>query len=294
VRAIGLALVLSLAAGGAHGTEAGAERIAFLAHSGDYWQVWVMDPDGGGQHQVTRSSSEKTRISWFPDGEALLVNTLDGRLLRVNAMSGAETPIQVDPPGALDAVLSADGSQIAFSLSTASSIDANEIWTVATAGGQARRRTNRPWLQHDPQWSPDSRFIYFLSGRGDDSHDIWRLELASGSVEQLTVASLYHFEVAVGPRGALAFSSNRAGHYDLWLQRPPEPARALTDDAALDGGPSWSGDGSALAFHSTRSGTLQIWRADALAQSPPRFTQLTHHAEGARGPAWWSRRGRTL
>ncbi len=263
-------------------------HIAYLARGADYWQVWVMRPDGTGQQQVTRSDYEKTRVSWFPDGEHLLVNALDGRLFRVNRSTGAEQEIPLELRATTDAVVSPRGDTIAFSLSTAGAIDDNEIWTVRSDGSQLEKQTRMPWLQHAPEWSADGRSLYFLSGRGDDSHDIWRLDLETKSREQLTAGTLYHFDVAVSASADLAFSSNRSGHYDLWIQRADaSTAVQLTNDGPLDAGPSFGPDGRSLVFHSTRSGSLELWRMDELEGEEHSMVQLTDHSDGARDAVWW-------
>ncbi|MBU0618007.1 MAG: prolyl oligopeptidase family serine peptidase [Planctomycetes bacterium] len=57
-----------------------------------------------------------------------------------------------------------------------------DIWVVPTAGGDARRLTFETAADGSPQWSPDSRWIYFTSARGDDDEppyngqtQVWRI-----------------------------------------------------------------------------------------------------------------------
>jgi TolB protein len=260
-----------------------AGRIAYLASTGAYWQVWVIDATGSEPRQVTRSTYEKARLSWFPDGETLLVSALDGRAFRVEVDSGEEKEIPIPLDGATDAVVSPDGQHIAFSLSTADSVDANDIWIITVGGEGLRRLTSMVNLQHDPQWSSDGRYLYFLSGDGGQSHDIWRIALSGGAQEQLTAGGLYHFDLALSPQGLLAFSSNRSGNYEVYVQEGLSPARRLTVHSALDGGPTWSPDGRELVFHSTRGGSLNLWRVP-LEGGDAR--QLTFHESGARDAVW--------
>lgn len=265
-------------------------EIAYLASTGDYWQVWVVDATGSEPRQVTRSPYEKVRCSWYPDGRQLLVNSLDGRLLKVHVRDGSEEEIGNVLPGTKDAVISPTGRWIAFSLSTAGSVDDNEIWVVDADGGNPRRLTRMPWLQHDPAWSPDERFVYFASGDGGQAHDLWRVEVETGSREQLTVGSLYHFDVDVAGDEHIAFSNNQTGNYELYARRGRTQPRRLTDHPALDAAPSWSPEGDALVFHSTRSGALNVWRLDLASDAP---VQLTFHKAGARDPSWAPRAGGT-
>ena len=263
---------------------AGDERIAYLAWSEGYWQVWTMRPDGSEAAALTRSPTDKTRVSWFPDGGSLLVNALDGTLSEVDAQTGAERPIPIELRGTHDAVAAPDSGRIAFSLSTAGAIDDNEIWLAERNGQDLKRVTLLPGLQHQPQWGPRERYVYFLSGESSQEHDLHRVDLASGSTEKLTAGDLYHFELAVSRDERWAYSNNRTGNYEIYVKAPDEAPALATRHPALDGSPSWGPNGR-LVFHSLRSGSLQVWRLDRLGSEP---IQLTHHAQGARRPVWWT------
>lgn len=260
-----------------------ATPIAYLAYTEGYWQAWVMAPDGSAQRQVTHSPYDKNRVSWYPDGSALLVNGNQGELKRVELDTGRETPIPAPLKGMQDAVLSPDGKQIAFSLSTSDSVDDNNIWLIDVNGGNQQKMTNMQGLQHEPAWSPDGRYLYFLSGKGGQVHDIWRLTIATRATEQLTSSSLYHFDVAVAPAGKLAFSSNQSGNYEIWLRDEQGRSMQMTDNPANDAKPAWSPDWHTLVFQSSRSGHPDIWRIGLNGGKP---VQLTHCATGCRAPAW--------
>ena len=282
-RALGatLAAVL-LAAPGAATADDG--RIAYLGWHDGYWQVWTMRPDGTDAALLTRSPADKVRVSWFPDGRSLLVNALDGSLEEVDSKTGETHEIPMELPGTQDAVAAPSSGRIAFSVTTGDTPDNNEIWLAERTGSQLRRITHMPGLQHQPQWGPNERFVYFLSGPGSQEHDLHRVELGSGSIEQLTTADVYHFELAVSREGRWAYSNNRSGNYEIYVRLPDERPVAATRHPALDGAPSW-GPAGRLVFHSLRSGTVQVWRLDRLDGEP---VQLTRHARGGRNPVWWT------
>lgn len=266
----------------------GGDRIAYLAFTDGYWQVWTVDLRDERPSQVTRSPRDKTRVSWFPEGRSLLVSALDGRVYRANAETGEESPLPLPLHGMTDAVLAPDGKRIAFSLSTADARDDNEIWMVGLDGSGLTKLTNMPWLQHAPSWDPRRPSIYFLSGDGGQSHDVWRISLETRSREQITAGALYHFDLAVSRDGRIAFSSNRSGSYEIYVQEldgSGEEAHQVTEHPALDAGPSWAPDGSAIAFHSLRSGALNLWIKDLESGG---LKRITSHSGGARDPAWWS------
>lgn len=258
--------------------------IAYLAYAEGYWQVWLMDADGDSQRQVTKSPYDKSRVSWYPNGEFLLVNGNQGELNRVELSSGDESPVPVTLKGMNDAVVSPDGEHIVFSLSTSGSIDDNNIWLVDSDGKNQQKLTNMQGLQHEPVWSPDGKSLYFLSGKGGQAHDIWQLTLATMEAEQLTTSSLYHFDVAVSRDGQVAFSSNRSGDYEIWISDIEGKMLQITDNPGMDGKPAWSPDGTTLIFESSREGGPNLWKV-SLADAE--LKKLTEHERGARAPVWY-------
>lgn len=264
------------------GASAAQPELAYLAVSNGYWEVWVANPDGSAARQLTRSGTDKTRVSWYPDGKALLASCNDGTLFKVD-LDGRQSRITLEQFPVVDAVLAPDGSEIAYSFSTA--IDGNDIWVANSDGTGPRKLVTLASLQHEPVWSRDGSQIYFLSGDGGQAHDIWRASLNGGSAEQLTVGSLYHFDIAVASNGDLAYSSNLSGNYEIYLQRKAGKPEALTNDPALDGRPAFSPDDTSLILESTRGGAPNLWRIDLQTGSSK---QITNHKEGARAPAWYA------
>jgi TolB protein len=261
------------------------ERIAFLAHDDGFWQVWLIDADGSNARQLTHSPSEKARVSWFPDARALLVDTQDGALLRVDASSGSETPVVLPVHGMYDAAVSPDGRRVSFSLTQSDSPDANELWVCDLDGQNLHELTNRAGLQHQPAWDPRGGPIYYQSDLGPGaSHDLWRIMSSGENDERLTFGDLRHLDVAVSSRGEIAYSGNQAGSFDVWLKTPQAEPKRLTDDPALDAHPSFSPDGDAIVFESSREGTLNLWRVARSGGASQRLTSFA--APGARGPAW--------
>jgi len=87
-----------------------------------------------------------------------------------------------------DPQVSPDGRSVAYVLRT-TDLDADrgrtDLWVVPVAGGAPRRLTTDPANDSSPRWSPDGRWLYFLSSRSGSSQ-VWRLPLAGGESEQVT------------------------------------------------------------------------------------------------------------
>jgi dipeptidyl aminopeptidase/acylaminoacyl peptidase len=106
---------------------------------------------------------------------------------------GQEThPFTVHDLVAMDRIsdpqVSPDATMVAFVLRK-TDLDANrgrtDIWTVRIDGTDLRRLTSNPASESNPRWSPDGKWIYFLSARGDSSQ-VWRIPTDGGEAEQVT------------------------------------------------------------------------------------------------------------
>src|SRR5438128_8731894 len=82
-----------------------------------------------------------------------------------------------------DANISPDGQWIAY---TVSSIDSAkdkrnaDIWMVSWDGKQHVQLTNSPDGESSPRWSPDGKYLSFLSARQGGSSQIWLLDRRGG------------------------------------------------------------------------------------------------------------------
>ena len=62
-----------------------------------------------------------------------------------------------------------------------------EIFTVATERGEAQRVTETPWREQNPRWSPDGKWIAFVSDR-TGRQEIFIADEMGGNLKKLTDA----------------------------------------------------------------------------------------------------------
>jgi TolB protein len=257
--------------------------VAYIALTDDQtWQAFLVDAAGRNPRQLTRGSTDIARLSCSSTGQ-VLANTNQGAAQLIDPKNGAVRPVPIEARMVLDAAISPDGTQVAFSFSRAESVDANDIYIVGVDGQGLRKAFGLAALQHEPAWSRDGRWIYFASGDGGPVHDLWRVALDTGAGEQLTVGARYNFDVATGPDDRFVFSSNRSGDYELWMAYPNRNPTRLTEHAGLDARPSLSPDGTEVVYERLDNGVSNIWKLRIGSKKP---VQLTKSLEGARGPVW--------
>src|ERR1700730_6006939 len=88
-----------------------------------------------------------------------------------------------------DPRLSPDAKWVLYTVNTAQlKDDKNEerIWMVPSTGGDAIALTAEGASSSHPRWSPDGRFIAFLSARGEAKTQVWLLNRLGGEAQHLT------------------------------------------------------------------------------------------------------------
>ena len=90
-----------------------------------------------------------------------------------------------------DPQIADDGKWVAYTVSTAMlKEDKNEtrIWMVPTGGGDAIAMSAEGVSSSHPRWSPDGKFLAFLSKRNEGKTQVWLLNRMGGEAQKLTDA----------------------------------------------------------------------------------------------------------
>lgn len=227
--------------------------------------IWISNPDGSNQTQLTIAESNEMFSSWFPDNEQLAYTSTrtEYRTYWAINLNTKRERMLFDFKEGLDYVrLSPDGKRIVFNATRDGVIN---IWTASLAGGESKQITFDKELMGFPTWSPDGKFIAFQMKRGDDTH-IMIMPIEGGTPEQLTFDKGQSWIFGWSADGdKILFAGQRNDSWNVWwYSHSTKKQQQLTDYKTLNSFvryPAWSPDGKQILYeYSETSGN--IWVAD--------------------------------
>ena len=135
--------------------------------------IWKISDQGGKPVQVTHHTSGNL---YFPsisaDGKTIVYEENFG-LWKLDTATGKSSEIRVDIKSDVKEsetelkTVTSEAEEFHLSPTTKrAAIETHgEIFTIATDRGEAQRVTETPWREHNPNWSPDGKWIAFVSDR---------------------------------------------------------------------------------------------------------------------------------
>jgi dipeptidyl aminopeptidase/acylaminoacyl peptidase len=223
-------------------------------------QVWALSLEGGEARRVTNLKNGVGNFDWSPDSTRLVVTTRtgpsDAKAPSSDVRHYKHTSYKFNDTGWFDDKRS-------------------HVWVVEVQTGAARQITSGDeWNDSDPQWSPDSTRIAFVSDRTgkafDESRntDVWVVPAGGGALTKISD----HDEEDSSPRWSpdgkqIAFTGRvqERDHPKIYVAPATGGAPSRNVAPELDLIPSnltWAEGGRALYFETGVRGEYQLFRAD--------------------------------
>jgi Tol biopolymer transport system component/imidazolonepropionase-like amidohydrolase len=203
--------------------------------------------------EVTIREGTNMAAALSPDGSTLAIDAL-GRIWTLPADGGEATAL-TDPFGdARQPTWSPDGQWIAFQAYWDGDYD---IWVVGADGTGLSRLTSGPFDDREPHWSPDGSRVAFSSDRAG-TYDLWEVSSARREVRRITEGGGNEYGPAYGPDGRIAYVTD-GSEPGLWVRSGEGGVERILDLGAAGGfAPSWSPDGTRIAYSSQTYGSSSL------------------------------------
>jgi Tol biopolymer transport system component/imidazolonepropionase-like amidohydrolase len=225
---------------------------------------WLIHPVTRDDQESRASRDTMPGYAFMPDGQSLIV-PIDGHIHRVDVASGGSRVIpftakveaeiaprllfenKVDDGPVVRAKLirwpaiSPDGKRVVFS-------SLNHVWIMDSPNGKPQRLTNLSQGEFMPTWSPDGRYVAFVTWSSEGGQ-LYRVSAAPGSQpEQLSRYAAYYSEPVYTPDGTkIVYVTGtrtdqlyadlryiQAGHSDVEQDDSPAEISGIRETADMD------------------------------------------------------------
>ena len=300
------------------------DELAFISTRSGKPQIWIIRLDGGEARRLTNMKRGVGDFAWSPDGRWIAFtyavdNDEDKRRAAESAKSGTTVDSENRPLSGVtlpdlagpvrgageweedeepetEAEDKGDHAKVITRLHYKADgqgllMRRKHLFIVATRGGNPRQLTEGDWDVAQPVWSPDGRFVAFLSNQEPDADyhdiaDIFTLAISStgqaGEMRRVTNhdSAIMGMDWLPGGQGFAAFAHTRidegavATNPEVWAISPEGEKRNLTEGFDRPAGawissdlrsgagefkPRISRDGATIFFRVTTEGSVHIF-----------------------------------
>ncbi len=185
------------------------------------WQVWLFDLEWGGEpRQLTRRKEGVVDFSWSSDGHQIVYSSRDPSKEQSEYLKSVRGEAKGEKKGPFvirRTQHKAEGEGFLDEVST-------HLFVLRLDTMQTRQLTGGRGSEKRPSWSPDGRWIAFVSNRSGDEdnnyrNDLWLMSPDGTQARRLTYGDMAVSQYAWSPASSrIAFTSSF----------PPEDSYALT------------------------------------------------------------------
>lgn len=267
--------------------------ISFLSEINGNVTVYVMGIDGSGAEAVTQGMSKYSSQRWSPSNDRIVYVQGEGAKSKIYVTwrEQEKTALLTSIEGVDVGDWSSDGEYVAF---TVLGGEDQGIWIRNPDGVNLRKLGNATSTpDHSPIFSPDSKYIAFISER-DGNSDIYITETVDegggkffGRERRLTQSDAEERELSWSPNSEwIAFTSGiheQSEIYKVRIKKNGGRPIQLTFNSVRDKDPAWSPNGDSIAFVSDLDGDSEIF---IMSSDGKNQNRLTNNDAADTSPTW--------
>ncbi|HEY3343811.1 MAG TPA: protein kinase [Anaerolineaceae bacterium] len=278
----------------------GMGQIAFVSNrTGGLPQIWVMDPNGNRQVQITNVTDGACQPSWNPNGTEIVFTSpcnaehskYPGSSLFIWDKDGSITPVPPSPGGDYDPAWSPTGKEIAF---TSLREGHPQIYIYNVLDKSFKNISNSVFPDHEPAWNSAGSLIAFI--RTQVSDQVWYMSNTGTHADLYAISGEFNDQNPFwSPDGQVLFYGQTTATGDLpWLMaqrykdRGAQVEFRIPAKGQVDPGPvrhaSISPDGFWVVFEGWPQGeNHDIYR---MTVNGANFQRLTSDRDADFDPTW--------
>jgi TolB protein len=248
------------------------KRIVFQSNRTGNWDIYTMNVDGSELKQLTGDLAPDNTPSWSPDG---------AKIVFVSERHGSEYD--------------------------------SEVYIMNADGSSQRRLTEQKGDDSHPKFSPDGKSIIFNSARSTPDLkvewskqwiELYMMDTSGMNVKRITSFKTVSTFASISPDGQKIVYrkviDSPAFNWDLSNNKNGRNSEVfvmdidgkndfnLSNSAAYDGWPMWSGDSRSVVFSSNRAGPANVGQLYTVNVDGSKLRQLTSGPGGFVQPSWSS------
>ncbi|MEM9933240.1 MAG: hypothetical protein AAF824_06500 [Bacteroidota bacterium] len=257
--------------------------IAYITDLDGDFNIYYTDQNGENHHQLTANPGMDWAPAWDEAGKRIIhyaTDTSQQFLILSKSLLGEEIPLNTE--GLSEYILSPDGHMALFTLKDSLQ---QFIYAYQVKSGDSLELVTHPSYNGRPSWSPDSKWISFISDR-HGNNELFALRVEDGSLKRLTYTpgrEKYHSWSADGSTIFYTMASTANQNNIFQVKLATAESVALTADTLLYEELACSPDGKKLAYHTKKDCEHHIYTMNLDGTGEQKITQQqAYHGE----PEW--------